>query len=65
MVFPPNAAFRALAYRRCMTLNLVSLPCVRRENVTEAAGKLQVEGLNQHSRGNITMLDRPKLEAQI
>ncbi|MFZ6743473.1 Crp/Fnr family transcriptional regulator [Undibacterium sp. JH2W] len=35
---------------------------VRRETVTEAAGKLQHEGLIQYKRGNITMLDREGLE---
>lgn len=35
---------------------------VRRETVTEAAGKLQQEGLIQYKRGNITMLDREGLE---
>jgi Mn-dependent DtxR family transcriptional regulator len=38
---------------------------VRREGVTEAAGKLQSEGLIQYSRGHITVLDRPKLEARV
>jgi CRP-like cAMP-binding protein len=38
---------------------------VRREGVTEAAGKLQAAGLIQYSRGKITVLDRPKLEAQV
>ncbi|HLX80639.1 MAG TPA: Crp/Fnr family transcriptional regulator [Burkholderiales bacterium] len=38
---------------------------VRREGVTEAAGKLQAEGLIQYSRGKITVLDRPKLEARV
>jgi hypothetical protein len=33
--------------------------------VTEAAGKLQAEGLIQYSRGKITVLDRPKLEARV
>jgi len=38
---------------------------VRREGVTEAAGKLQAAGLIQYSRGKITVLDRPKLEARV
>lgn len=36
---------------------------VRREGVTEAAGKLEDLGLIQHSRGHITVLDRHGLEA--
>jgi CRP-like cAMP-binding protein len=35
---------------------------VRREGVTEAAGKLQEAGLIKYSRGQITVLDRPLLE---
>ena|SRR5450631_875482 len=35
---------------------------VRREGVTEAAGKLQSAGLIHYKRGKITVLDRPKLE---
>lgn len=35
---------------------------VRREGVTEAAGRLQREGLIQYSRGHIEVLDRPGLE---
>jgi CRP-like cAMP-binding protein len=35
---------------------------VRREAVTEAAGKLQKLGIVRYSRGKITVLDRPKLE---
>ncbi len=38
---------------------------VRREGVTEAAGKLQSAGLIQYSRGKIIVLDRPKLEARV
>src|SRR6202167_1718709 len=36
---------------------------VRREGVTESAGKLQSEGIIQYSRGLITVLDRPMLES--
>jgi CRP-like cAMP-binding protein len=35
---------------------------VRREGVTEAAGKLQKLGVIRYSRGRISVLDRPKLE---
>jgi CRP-like cAMP-binding protein len=35
---------------------------VRREGVTDAAGKLQKLGVIQYKRGRITVLDRPKLE---
>ena len=38
---------------------------VRREGVTEAAGKLQAAGMIQYSRGRITVLDRPKLEMRV
>jgi CRP-like cAMP-binding protein len=38
---------------------------VRREGVTEAAGKLQAAGLINYSRGKITVLDRAKLEARV
>ena len=37
---------------------------VRREGVTEAAGRLQDDGLVHYSRGRITLLDRPGLEAR-
>jgi Mn-dependent DtxR family transcriptional regulator len=38
---------------------------VRREGVTEAAGKLQAAGLIEYSRGKITVLDRPQVEARV
>jgi len=38
---------------------------VRREGVTEAAGKLQRAGLIDYSRGHIKVLDRPRLEKRV
>jgi CRP-like cAMP-binding protein len=38
---------------------------VRREGVTEAAGKLQRAGLIHYSRGKIVVTDRPGLEARV
>ena len=47
-----------------MTQELIaSMLGVRREGVTEAAGKLQRAGLIHYSRGHIAVLDRPALEA--
>jgi CRP-like cAMP-binding protein len=38
---------------------------VRREGVTEAAGKLQKQGLIHYSRGRIKVLDRAKVEKRV
>ena len=38
---------------------------VRREGVTEAAGRLQADGLIRYSRGRITVQDRAQLEARV
>jgi CRP-like cAMP-binding protein len=47
-----------------MTQELISnMLGVRREGVTAAAAKLQKLGVIRYSRGRITVLDRPKLEA--
>src|SRR5206468_5955015 len=46
-----------------MTQELIaSMLGVRREGVTEAAGRLQKLGVIRYSRGRITVLDRPRLE---
>ena len=48
-----------------MTQELVAnMLGVRREGITEAAGKLQSAGLIHYSRGRITVIDRPRLEAR-
>ncbi|MHB1544457.1 MAG: Crp/Fnr family transcriptional regulator [Gammaproteobacteria bacterium] len=38
---------------------------VRRESVTEAAGKLQKNGLIHYARGNITLIDRSAMESNV
>lgn len=49
--------------RLVMTQELIAnMLGVRREGVTEAAGKLQKEGVVEYSRGQITVLDRSRLE---
>ncbi len=54
---------RLPANRITMTQELIAnMLGVRREGVTEAAGKLQRLGVIQYSRGNISVVDRPHLE---
>ncbi len=49
--------------RLTMTQELIAnMLGVRREGVTDAAGKLQKLGVIRYARGQITVLDRPKLE---
>ncbi len=49
-----------------MTQELIAtLLGVRREGITEAAGKLQKAGLIHYSRGHIAVSDRPRLEARV
>ena len=38
---------------------------VRREGVTAVAGQLHKDGLVNYKRGQITVVDRPKLEARV
>src|SRR4029079_8697397 len=55
---------RLASNERSMTQELIaSMLGVRREGVPEAARKLQAAGLISYTRGQITVLDRPKLEA--
>jgi CRP-like cAMP-binding protein len=54
---------RLSANELVMTQDLIAnMLGVRREGVTEAAGKLQKLGVIRYSRGHITVLDRPHLE---
>jgi len=49
-----------------MTQDLIAnMLGVRREGVTEAAGKLQKAGMIKYRRGRITMLDRPAMEDRV
>lgn len=49
--------------RLVMTQDLIaSMLGVRREGVTQAAGKLQAQDIIEYVRGQITVLDRPALE---
>ncbi|MGB5082876.1 MAG: Crp/Fnr family transcriptional regulator [Burkholderiales bacterium] len=57
---------RLAAHELVMTQELIAnMLGVRREGVTDAAGKLQAEGLIHYSRGRIAVLDRPRLEARV
>jgi CRP-like cAMP-binding protein len=57
---------RVPANELTMTQELIAnMLGVRREGVTEAAGKLQKAGLIHYSRGHIAVVDRPRLEARV
>ncbi len=52
--------------RLVMTQELIAnMLGVRREGVTEAAGKLQAAGLIEYSRGKITVIERKRLEDRV
>lgn len=54
---------RLSSHNLIMTQELIAnMLGVRREGVTEAAGRLQKLGVITYSRGNISVLDRPRLE---
>jgi CRP-like cAMP-binding protein len=52
----------AISMTQQLIANMLS---VRREGVTEAAGRLRKDGLIRYSRGRITVLSRPKLERRV
>lgn len=57
---------RLSTFELTMTQELIAnMLGVRREGVTEAAGKLQREGIIRYSRGRITVLDRERLELKV
>lgn len=57
---------RLSANELTMTQELIAnMLGVRREGVTEAAGNLQKAGLIHYSRGKITVVDRPAMEARV
>jgi CRP-like cAMP-binding protein len=57
---------RLLDNKLVMTQELIAnMLGVRREGVTEAAGKLQAQGLIEYSRGKIAVVDRARLEGQV
>jgi CRP-like cAMP-binding protein len=60
------SADRLASNRLTMTQQLIAnMLGVRREGVTESAGKLQEAGIINYSRGRITILNRPKLEERV
>ena len=57
---------RLSTFELTMTQELIAnMLGVRREGVTEAAGKLQRAGIIRYSRGRITVLDRERLEQDV
>src|SRR3970040_1022850 len=57
---------RLASFELTMTQELIAnMLGVRREGVTEAAGKLRDAGVIRYNRGRITVLDRPRLEQEV